>query len=98
MEAIKSKAFSLGLLSNPGKIISLLDDLKNNVRTDIQIWEIKDALSIANSIGDKGTIEHYVMSTQNVLRETTGLHNDYVLLPTTDDYEEIQELFANILE
>ncbi|MFH1769582.1 MAG: LCP family protein [Parcubacteria group bacterium] len=98
IQAIKDKASSLGFLTNPVKVLSLLDDLKGNVRTDLQIWEVKDLLAIAESVGNTPDIEHYVLTTQNLLRESHGFSGEYILLPLEDNYDAIQELFRTILE
>jgi len=98
MQAMKEKALSLGFLANPVKVTSLMGDLKGNIRTDFQIWEINDALKIAESFQGESDIENYVMHSENVLRESRGFSGEYILLPNEDNYDEIQELFRTILD
>jgi len=94
---IKNKALSLGFLSNPVKVTSLLSDLKNDVRTDFQIWDIGDLLSLANAFGSKTEIKKYVISIDNLLYETKTERGEYILLPKEADSAEIKNLFKNIL-
>ena len=66
---IKNRALSLGFLANPVKVTSLLSDLKGNVRTDFQIWDINDLLSLAKTFDSKTKTKNYVISTDNLLYE-----------------------------
>ena len=94
---IKNKAFALGVLSNPIKITSLLSDLKGNIRTDFQIWNIKDLLTLANSFDNKATAKNYVITTENLVYETKTEKGEYILLPKEANYQGIKNLFGNIL-
>lgn len=95
--AIKNKAFSLGILSNPLKINSLLSSLKGNIKTDFQIWDISDIITLANSFNPKQPIKSYVISTDNLIYETYTASGEYILLPKDANYAGIKDLFKNIL-
>ncbi len=95
--AIKNKAFTLGFLTNPLKINSLLSDLKGNLKTDFQIWDINDALALAGSFNPKQAIKNYVISTDNLVYETHTTGREYILLPKDANYAGIKDLFKNIL-
>ena len=96
--AIKKKATDLGFLANPSKITEMLGALKGNVRTNIQIWEIKDLLDATKNLKSE-TLKTSVLSTDNLLYEThdpsTGA---YILLPKGDDFKIIKEYFKTILQ
>lgn len=94
---IKNRALSLGFLSNPAKVTSLLADLKGNIRTDFQIWDIKNLLTLANSFGTKTSIKNYVITTENLVYETKTEKGEYILLPKEANYQGIKNLFGNIL-
>ena len=94
---IKNKALTLGFLSNPVKVTSLLADLKGNIRTDFQIWDIKDLLALSNSFGSKNIIKNYVITTENLVYETKTEKGEYILLPKEADYLGIKKLFEGIL-
>src|SRR3989344_2475329 len=94
---IKNKALSLGLLSRPSKITSLLSSLKENIRTDFQIWDIKDLLALTNNFGTKTSIKNYVITTENLVYETKTEKGEYILLSKEANYQGIKNLFSNIL-
>lgn len=94
---IKNKALTLGFLSNPAKVTSLLSDLKGNIRTDFQIWDIKDLLSFADTFDSKTKAKNYVISTENLVYETKTEKGEYILLPKEANFAGIKNLFANIL-
>ena len=95
--AIKSKALSLGFLANPLKINSMLSSLKGNIKTDFQIWDINDILTLANSLNPKQPVISRVISTDNLLYQTKTADGEYILLPKDTNYAEIKNLFKNIL-
>lgn len=95
--AIKNKALSLGVLSNPLKINALLSSLKGNIRTDFQIWDINDILTLANSFNLKQPVKNYVISTDNLVYETKTTNGEYILLPKDVNYAGIKNLFKGIL-
>ncbi len=95
--AIKNKAFTLGFLTNPLKINSLLSNLKGNLRTDFQIWDINDILALAGSFNPKQAIKNYVISTDNLVYQTKTAAGEYILLPKDANYAGIKGLFKNIL-
>ena len=91
--AIKEKALSLGILSNPLKINILIASLKNNIETDFNILDIKSLLDLAldlNSSSNK--LETKTMSTENVLFQTTQ-DDLYILLPQNNDWSLIRNFF-----
>lgn len=95
--AIKAKAVSLGFLSNPTKVSGLFDSLKGNVKTNFQPWEINDIITVANSLKDN-SIQHAVLSTENLLYETHTPSGEYILLPRDDNYTAIRNYFKLIFE
>ncbi|MEX2052641.1 MAG: LCP family protein [Candidatus Paceibacterota bacterium] len=94
--AIKSKALSLGFLANPLNVTSLFSDLKNNIRTDFKIWDIKDLLDLASAFS-QSSIKNYVITTQNLVYETHTEGGEYILLPNEGNYDGIKNLFKEIL-
>ena len=98
MIAIEKKATSLGLLANPLKVNNLFSSVKNNIRTDFQIWDISNLLNLSSVFSSPNSIKHYVISTDNLLSDgSKGPKGEYILTPKTGNYDSIKELFANIL-
>ena len=50
LSAMKKKATDLGFLTNPNKITALIDALKGNLKTNIPLWEVKDLITVGQSI------------------------------------------------
>lgn len=95
--AIKDKAFSLGVLTNPIKINQILDVLGRNVRTDMPLGEIPNFVKIAQNFSDK-RVSHKVFDTtpEGLLYETQSETGAYILLPQGDNFDKIQESCKNI--
>ncbi len=62
--ALRQKASKLNILTNPAKITEILDIVGDNVRTDLQLWELErltqvaretDPLKITNKVLDNST-------------------------------------------
>ena len=94
--AIKEKALSLGVLTNPIKIYNILDILGNNVKTDMGLNDMNSLLSLASNI-DKDNIKKrfFDISPQGLLYHTF-INKEYVLLPVGDNFNQIQEACKNI--
>lgn len=95
--AIKAKAQSLGYMSNPIKATSLYSELKKDIQTDFSLWDMSDIITLANTFGPKAPIKHYVISTDNLLYQSTSADHGYILLTKTGDFSGMQDLFKNIL-
>lgn len=95
---IKNRALSLGFLSSPAKVTSLLSDLKGNIRTDFQIWDVKDLSALANSFGTKTPVKNYVITTENLVYETKTEKGEYILLSQEANFGGIKNLFKTILD
>ena len=53
--AIKNKAFSIGILTKPTKVIRLIDSLGDNVKTNITMAEVRTLIDIATNL--EGEVE-----------------------------------------
>lgn len=95
--AVKEKALSLGILSNPVKIYQLLESLGRNVRTDMSLSDIKNLMDLAQNV-DSRKIKHKVFDTtpEGLLYETHTENGTYILLPMGDNFDKIQEACKNI--
>ncbi|MBQ2639049.1 LCP family protein [Candidatus Saccharibacteria bacterium] len=54
MNAIKAKALSIGILANPVKVISMIDDLGNNIKTNVTMAEMRTVIDFV--VGMKGDL------------------------------------------
>jgi len=97
--AIKEKAFSLGVISNPLKIISILNSLGNHVRTDAELWEIKELITVVREM-DTTNIQRKVFDTskEGLLYASRDKNGSYILLPEGENFNEIQRACRDIFK
>ncbi|MDD5464472.1 MAG: LCP family protein, partial [Candidatus Moranbacteria bacterium] len=98
IQKIKEKALSLGTLTDFNKVNGIIDSLGNNVRTDMQAWEMKRLYEIERGMENPQMAQRVLENSQEGLlynpeqRPETG----YILLPIGDNYDKIREVFKNI--
>jgi len=97
---MKDKALSTGTLTSFGKISSLTDIVGENVRTNMESWEMQKLFSIGQRI-DNPEIVHEVLDNGNegFLYSTTLDTDDgkaYILKPKGDTFDYIQKICQNI--
>lgn len=99
----KNKAFSLETFLNPAKVITLINNLGEHLRTDITLEEIPSFLELAknvnvyqanNKVLDAWNSDSLLSSSHVIL----GGQNAYVLLPRGKNYSAIQALAQNIFD
>ncbi len=97
--AIKEKAFSLGVLSNPAKIISILNSLGNHVKTDAELWEIKELIVLMQKINTTD-VKRKVFDTSEsgLLYASRDDNGSYILLPEGDDFGKMREACRSIFQ
>ncbi|MEX1112229.1 MAG: LCP family protein [Candidatus Andersenbacteria bacterium] len=98
--AIREKVFSVNTALDFSAISQILSALSNNIRTDMQIWEMKRFFELARQI-DSQSVHSVVLTTghNGVLvggTEVLGGTPASVLRTRTGDYSEIQSIAANI--
>lgn len=96
MFAIKKRATELGFLANPVKVSNLLTSLKGNLKTNIQLWEVGDMIDLAKQLS-ANTPKTSVISTDNLLYESKGIHGEYLLLPKGDNFTLLRGYFKTVL-
>lgn len=94
---VKEKALSLGILSNPVKIVAILDSLGNNVRTDAELWEIKELAGMFKD-ANTATVKRRVFDTtpEGLLYQSHSTAGAYILLPEGGSYDKIHAACADI--
>ncbi|MBI2062390.1 MAG: LCP family protein [Candidatus Yanofskybacteria bacterium] len=96
MFALKDKLTHLNFWSDPLKTISVLNSIRSNIKTDINIWNTKELLDLAREADTSDKIKKYVMATDNLLYESR-VNGSYMLLPKGDNFTQIKQLFQDIL-
>jgi len=98
IQKIKDKAVSVGTLTSFEKVNAILDALGDNVRTDMQAWEMKQAFSIYQKMQNLTIIQRVLEDSEEGLlyHPTESNGAGYILLPRGDNYDRIKNMFANI--
>ena len=100
--ATKDKILKLNLLSDPIKTLTTLNTIRNNIHTDLNIWDTGGLISLSKEFSGAGDqIKRYVITTENLVYEShvqTDAGNLYVLLPVGDNLQGIKQLFQDIFK
>ncbi|OGM97706.1 MAG: hypothetical protein A2735_01020 [Candidatus Yanofskybacteria bacterium RIFCSPHIGHO2_01_FULL_41_21] len=96
MFAIKDKLLELNFLSNPAKSFSILNLIRNDIKTDIGVWNISELINLANQV-KLDQIKRSVISTENFLVDAKD-NGAYILLPKTGTFSDIKKFFQDILQ
>lgn len=93
----KNKATQVGLLEF-GKINSILNDLGDNVKTDMQFWEMRRMFDIYKGMDNPKIYQRVLEDSKEGLLYSPDKSPEtgYILLPRGDNYDKIKELFQNI--
>ena len=100
--ALRDKVFSVQTALDFGRINTILNSLSDNIRTDLQLWEMKRLFEMARFY-DPSSVSSVVLSTgpKGVLvgeTEILGGSPASVLRPRTGDYSEIQAMATGIFD
>jgi polyisoprenyl-teichoic acid--peptidoglycan teichoic acid transferase len=98
LQKIEEKATSLGTLSDFTKVNGMLDALGNNVKTDMQAWEMKRLYDIYKGMQNPAITQRVLENSDEGLLYTPPEtpEKGYTLLPIGDNYDRIHDMFANI--
>ena len=97
LQQIKEKASQLGILDF-GKINSILNDLGDNVRTDMQAWEMKRLFDLYKGMNAPELHQRVLEDSEEGLLYAPAQtpETGYILLPRGDNYDKIKNTFQNI--
>jgi anionic cell wall polymer biosynthesis LytR-Cps2A-Psr (LCP) family protein len=97
LQEIKDKLLSAGTLTNFSKLNGIMDSLGNNVRTDMQSWEMKALYDIYAKMQNPQVYQRVLENSQEGLLYNPPENGaGYILLPIGDNYDKIREMAKNI--
>ncbi len=100
--ALKDKLLSLGTLTDFGKVNNILNVLGEDVRTDMDISEMKNFFDIANKSQNPQIVQKVLDTTDEELLYSTKADTPegktYILLPVGGNYDKIHEAVGNIFQ
>jgi len=100
IQKIKDKALSIGTIGDFSKINSLFDALGNNVRTNMELWEMERAWKLfGNAIANPNITQKVLEASEEGLlyHPEESKETGYILLPIGDTYDRIREMFKALL-
>lgn len=98
IEAIKNKALAVGTLTDFEKINGMLESLGNNVKTDMQLWEMKRMYETEQKMQNPQISQFVLENSEKGLLyapESTP-ETGYILAPIGDSYDRIRAKFAEL--
>ncbi|MEK7600615.1 MAG: LCP family protein [Patescibacteria group bacterium] len=98
ISAIKDKALSLQLLSEPGRIVALMQTIRSHIVTDINVLDMTSLLSLGKSLSGSTTQKRIVLTPENVLQETKSSTGSYVLLPRDGNWQIVRDFISTSMQ
>jgi len=98
LSALKDKASQFKTLKNPAVISNLLAALRANVVTNLQIGEIIRFARMAQNVDTSQIIHEVLDNGQNSPLADAVLNGAYVLVPKDDDWQNIRDIAARLLD
>ena len=97
LEQLKQKMTQLGL-GDFGKVNSILNNLGDSVRTDMQLWEMRRLFDLYRGMDNPKIYQWVLEDSKEGLLYAPDQTPDtgYILLPRGDNYDKIKDLFQNI--
>lgn len=94
--AIKDKALSAGVLSNPKKLVDIFNILGDHIRTDLSIQELEHLVQLSKDF-NSNNISQTVLDNgpDGPLVASTG-SGGYYLKPKTGNYRELQRIVQQV--
>jgi LCP family protein required for cell wall assembly len=99
LAAVKDKITSFNTLINPKKITSLFSLVNQYTQTDIEPWEAVKLVHMVKGLdSQKITVQSIDDRPGGFLKSGISLDGAYILQPVTGNFEQIQQLAANIFD
>ncbi len=98
VQKIQEKIISLGTMSDFGKVNAMLETLGNNVKTDLQAWEMKRLYDLYKNMQNIQVTRRVLEASEEGLLyfPPTTPEKGSILSPIGDNYDKIREMFRNI--
>jgi polyisoprenyl-teichoic acid--peptidoglycan teichoic acid transferase len=94
--AVKDKVLSASTFLNPSRISKMMDTLKDNIATNLDVWEIVRLAGEFKNLSAGEIVHHVIDASDSSPLYATVLNGAYVLLPKNDDWSGLQHIAENI--
>ncbi len=99
--ALKSKMTTSGVVANPVKLNNLMDALGSNIKTDLELGEVRRLVDLGKKIGNSNikSLSLNDANGKNLLASYTSFAGESALIPAAglDDFSDIQQFMKKIL-
>ncbi len=97
LQQIKLRVTQIGIIDFP-KVNSILENMGDNVRTDMQLPEMRRLFELYKGMGNPKIYQKVLEDSKEGLLNSPDAtpETGFILLPRGDNYDKIQELFQNI--
>lgn len=98
IQLVKEKLLSAGTLTDFGKLNGILNDLGDNVRSDLEAWEMKRFYDLYVGMQNPQIYQRVLENSEEGLlyNPPQTKETGYILLPIGDNYDKIREMAKNI--
>ncbi len=96
--ALKDKALSLNVLLNPAKLNKIISTVRNNVSTNISIWEMMRLAEYIPKINRESMVLRVLDTSPGSPLYATKINDVFVTLPRNEDWSDLKLIAANIFE
>lgn len=98
IQLVKEKLLSAGTLTDFGKLNGILNSLGDNVRSDLQAWEMKRFYDLYTGTQNPQTFQRVLENSEEGLlyNPPQTKETGYILLPIGDNYDKIRDMAKNI--
>lgn len=98
IQLAKDKLLSAGTLTDFGKLNGILNSLGDNVRSDLQPWEMKKFYELSLQMNNPQVYRRVLENSEEGLLYNPPQEKEtgYILLPIGDNYDKIRDMAKNI--
>ena len=98
IQLAKDKLLSAGTLTDFGKLNGVLNSLGDNVRSDLQPWEMKKFYELSLQMSNPQVYRRVLENSEEGLLYNPPQEKEtgYILLPIGDNYDKIRDMAKNI--
>jgi len=99
LQLLKDKLTSAGTLTDFGKVNAILDSLGDNVRSDMQAWEIAKLFDLYKEMANPAIFQRVLENSEEGLLYNPPMNDKtvgYILLPIGDNYDKIHAMAQDI--
>lgn len=96
LKAVQEKALSVGVLTSITTLTDMMTTLGDNLRTDMELWEMKKFLEIYQGLENVNTQQKVLENSEEGLLYSPDNMDGYYLLPRGENYDHIHALFATL--